>query len=86
MDRVELTFRLRQLGMKKPAFAARLGMASDTVYQWDQVPQYAVAVVELLEERNVLMEKLREALGSIATLKVERMNPVAEAITKGRKK
>jgi len=47
---VELTFRLRQLGLKKPAFAKLLGMSESTVYQWGEVPQYAVALLEALEE------------------------------------
>lgn len=50
MDRVELTFRLRRLGMRKPAFAKLLGMNEATVYQWGEVPQYAVALLEALEE------------------------------------
>lgn len=50
MNRTDLTYRLRQVGLKKPQFAEMLGMSPETVYQWDEVPQYAVALVELLEE------------------------------------
>lgn len=50
VDRVELTYRLRRLGMKKPAFAKLLGMSGSTVYQWGEVPQYAVALLEALED------------------------------------
>lgn len=70
MDRVELTFRLRQMGLKKPAFAEKLGLAVDTVYQWGEVPQYAEALLMAMEELAACREKLREALGAVATLKV----------------
>ena len=36
--------------MRKPAFAKLLGMNEATVYQWGEVPQYAVSLVEALEE------------------------------------
>lgn len=49
MDRVDLTYRLRKLGMKKGDLAKRMGLAADTIYQWGEVPQYAVALVEALE-------------------------------------
>lgn len=60
MDRVELTFRLRQLGLKKPAFAKLLGMSESTVYQWGDVPQYAVALLEALEDAARAKRQLRE--------------------------
>ncbi len=49
MNRVDLTYRLRKLGMRKPQFAVKLGMAVDTVYQWQEVPVYAVSLLEALE-------------------------------------
>ena len=60
MNRKELTYRLSVLGMKKQQFAVELGMAADTLYQWEEAPQYAVRVVELLEEVQRLRKQLRE--------------------------
>lgn len=57
MDRKELTYRLSVLGMKKKDFAERLGMAPDTLYQWEVVPQYAVALLEALEKVAKLERK-----------------------------
>ena len=50
MNRKELTYRLSLLGLKKQDFAKLLGMAPDTLYQWDEPPQYAVALLESMEE------------------------------------
>lgn len=59
MDRKELTYRLSVLGMKKKDFAERLGMAPDTLYQWEVVPQYAAVYLEALEEVRKLREQLK---------------------------
>lgn len=70
MKRKELTYRLSELGMSKAQFAALLGMAEVTVYQWEEPPQYATALLGAMEELAACREKLREALGSVALLKV----------------
>lgn len=59
MNRVDLTYRLRKLGMRKPQFAVKLGMAVDTVYQWQEVPVYAVSLLEALEEIERLKFELK---------------------------
>lgn len=60
MNRIELTYRLRQLGIRKPQFAVKLGVAVDTVYQWEEAPQYAALVVELMEENAKLKFELKK--------------------------
>ena len=57
MNRTDLTYRLRQMGMKKPEFAAKLGLSVETVYQWAEVPRYAVALLEALEKVEKLERK-----------------------------
>jgi len=57
VDRRELKMRLAAIGMSKVEFAQRLGVSKFTLYQWEQTPQYAVAVLELLERLNKLERK-----------------------------
>ena len=60
MDRKELTYRLSKLGMKKQQLAVELGMAPDTLYQWEVVPQYAVRLLEALEEVERMKREKRK--------------------------
>ncbi len=46
---------LDDLGWTKAEFSRRLGLHQNTVYDWEEVPQYAVAYLEL----RVGIERLR---------------------------
>lgn len=46
--------------MKKQQFAVELGMAPDTLYQWEVVPQYAVRLLEALEEVERMKREKRK--------------------------
>ncbi len=69
MNRKELTYRLSVLGMKKTEFAAKLGMAPDTLYQWEEAPGYAVALLEAMEANQRLESALAGLKGMIARKK-----------------
>jgi uncharacterized protein YjcR len=66
MDRKELTWRLHRLGMKKEDLAKRMGMSASTVYQWGEVPGYAVALIETMEELARWKEARREVAPVVA--------------------
>lgn len=84
MNRKELTYRLSVLGLKKGDFAKTLGLVADTLYQWDETPQYAEALLVTMEQLAACREELRAALGNIAALKAG--EPKASDQRKARKK
>lgn len=49
MDSFELMGRLHNLKIRKTEFARMIGLHAGTVYHWKEVPQYAVALVGVLE-------------------------------------
>lgn len=50
MDVMELSVRLRKLGLTKIDLASYLGVGSGTVYHWKETPKYIERVVELMEK------------------------------------
>ena len=69
MKRKELTYRLSELGMSKAQFAALLGMAEVTVYQWEEVPQYALSLLVATEQMRKLEIEVTALRGALARKK-----------------
>lgn len=57
MDRKELKMRLAAIGWTKVDFAAALGISRLTIYQWEVVPRYAEAYLELMERLSKLEKR-----------------------------
>lgn len=62
MNDNELGIRLKGLKMTKKELADSLGMAPESIYRWGIIPDYAVAYIELLEDKQIAMKKVSDFL------------------------
>lgn len=57
MDRSEFRQRLRVVGLSLSRFAYYIGVSRQTVTTWKSVPQYAVRIIELMEDLDYYRQR-----------------------------